>query len=55
MFLDAKTFNQPLNSWDVSSVTTMEEMFLFADAMETSNRPVCFSALCGLFLSWYYF
>ena len=26
-FCNAKDFNQPINSWDVSSVTTMEETF----------------------------
>lgn len=27
MFVRAKSFNQPLNSWDVSNVTNMECMF----------------------------
>ena len=27
MFADAEAFNQPLNKWDVSNVTDMEEMF----------------------------
>ena len=27
MFYEAKAFNQPLNDWDMSSVTTMVSMF----------------------------
>lgn len=27
MFIGCENFNQPLNSWDVSSVTDMSEMF----------------------------
>jgi surface protein len=37
MFFDADAFNQPLNNWDVSSVTTMEAMFAGADAF---NQPL---------------
>ena len=30
MFSDAKSFNQPLNNWDVSNVTDMALMFYYA-------------------------
>ena len=37
MFRDAAAFNQPLNNWDVSSVTSMYSMFRFAAAF---NQPL---------------
>ena len=36
MFSSAQAFNQPLNNWDVSSVTTMERMFTGAQAFNQS-------------------
>ena len=36
MFKCAKSFNQPLNYWNVSNVTNMEAMFHFA---ESFNQP----------------
>ena len=32
LFLNAETFNEPLNNWDVSSVTTMNAMFYEAES-----------------------
>ena len=32
MFCRCKKFNQPLNSWNVSNVKTMESMFYSADS-----------------------
>ena len=32
MFRDARLFNQPLGSWNVSKVETIEDMFAGADA-----------------------
>ena len=37
MFYGAKTFNQPLNNWNVSQVTHMGEMFYGA---KTFNQPL---------------
>merc|ERR1711935_327341 len=37
MFYDAVAFNQPLNDWDVSSVTTMAYMFYHANDF---NQPL---------------
>jgi surface protein len=37
LFLDAHTFNEPLNNWDVSNVTNMEEMFSYAYFF---NQPI---------------
>ena len=37
MFRDARAFNQPLDSWDVSSVTKMDHMFYSANAF---NQPL---------------
>ena len=37
MFKFAKTFNQPLNNWDVSNVENMNEIFEFA---ESFNQPI---------------
>ena len=37
MFNDADSFNQPLNSWNVSKVTSMFRMFTNADSF---NQPL---------------
>ena len=37
MFREADSFNQPLDSWDVSEVTNMDSMFLGADSF---NQPL---------------
>ena len=37
MFLSARSFNQPLNKWDVSNVTDMDAMFAFASSF---NQPL---------------
>jgi len=37
MFWGALNFNQPLDSWDVSSVTNMYAMFYFATSF---NQPL---------------
>ena len=37
MFRHATSFNQPLNDWDVSNVTDMEQMFLDATSF---NQPL---------------
>ena len=37
MFENCIEFNQPLNSWDVSNVTSMESMF---DNCQTFNQPL---------------
>ena len=37
MFRNASAFNQPLNNWDVSNVTTMDGMF--KEALEF-NQPL---------------
>ena len=37
MFMRAKSFNQPLNDWDTSNVTTMADMFYGA---ESFNQPL---------------
>ena len=37
MFYEARSFNQPLNKWNVSKVTNMEEMFYRA---ESFNQPL---------------
>ena len=37
MFKFAKSFNQPLNNWNVSNVTTMGFMFYMA---ESFNQPL---------------
>jgi len=34
MFSYAEAFDQPLNDWDVSSITTMDSMFTYADAFD---------------------
>lgn len=34
MFNRATTFNQPLNSWDVSKVTDMHDMFNYATSFD---------------------
>mmetsp|Transcript_18348 Transcript_18348/g.57350 ORF Transcript_18348/g.57350 Transcript_18348/m.57350 type:complete len:129 (+) Transcript_18348:3-389(+) len=40
MFKFARAFNQPLNAWDVSSVTTMSYMFYCYDATCAFNQPL---------------
>ena len=37
MFYWAEAFNQPLNNWDTSKVTSMESMFAHATAF---NQPL---------------
>ena len=37
MFHGARSFNQPLNDWNVSNVTDMEQMFLDATSF---NQPL---------------
>ena len=37
MFWKARSFNQPLNKWDVSNVTDMDAMFAFASSF---NQPL---------------
>ena len=37
LFLDAHTFNEPLNNWDVSNVTNMHAMF---DNAYDFNQPL---------------
>ena len=37
MFSDVENFNQPLNDWDVSNVTNMDSMFMFAKCF---NQPL---------------
>ena len=37
MFYKASGFNQPLNNWDVSSVTNMQQMF---DAATSFNQDL---------------
>ena len=36
MFSGAESFNQPLNSWNVSSVTDMSYMFYFIESFDQS-------------------
>jgi len=41
MFYFATNFNQPLNNWDVSSVTNMDRMFAGATTNATNfNQPL---------------
>ena len=37
MFYDAKSFNQPLNNWNVSNVTFMNRMF---NGARSFNQPL---------------
>ena len=37
MFSGARSFNQPLNNWNVSNVTSMAHMFAFASSF---NQPL---------------
>ena len=37
MFQEASSFNQPLNKWNVSNVTDMDDMFLKASSF---NQPL---------------
>ena len=37
MFMGANSFNQPLNKWDVSKVTSMWRMFEYASSF---NQPL---------------
>ena len=37
MFHDARSFNQPLNKWNVSNVETMKYMFVWATSF---NQPL---------------
>ena len=40
-FLDAEAFNQPLDNWDVSNVTTMNSMFLLGNVgSNVFNQPL---------------
>ena len=36
MFADTTLFDQPLNDWDVSNVTTMYGMFAYASSINQS-------------------
>ena len=45
MFRCASSFNQPLNSWDMSGVTDVSEMFAEA---ESFNQPLGAWKLSGL-------
>lgn len=36
MFFDAKSFNQPLDAWDVSNVKSMYKMFYKAESFNQS-------------------
>ena len=44
MFYNAKKFNQPPDSWQTSSATSMEYMFYTADAI---NQPLDSSSGAG--------
>ena len=37
MFFEAKSFNQPLNNWDVSNVKDMTSMFYVAISFDMNN------------------
>lgn len=34
MFYEAKSFKQPLNAWDISSVDNFTEMFMWAESFD---------------------
>ena len=39
MFAGARSFNQPLNKWNVSKVTNMEDMFRNASSLAAGADP----------------
>jgi F0F1-type ATP synthase alpha subunit len=56
MFESAKLFNQPLNSWDVSSVTSFEEMFSNAEDFDQDIgswiiNNIASTSFYGMFIS----
>jgi surface protein len=40
MFVLARDFNRPLNSWNVSNVTDMRGMFDYGDLSSAFNQPL---------------
>jgi len=39
MFYDAEMFNQDIGGWDVDQVTSYDEVFTGATAMEEKHKP----------------